>query len=106
MSGMREEAERIMGLKRFKRDVGLEKMPKCRYGGHLTISEMNPFSLNLYIGQVFDTVLEEESTKKKHRRKATIKEVYPHHVLCMVSGHRECFTYNELSTMNAIRRNV
>lgn len=70
----------------------------------LMAEDMTPRRLHLYIGQMVDVLLKDENGNYKRKGTIEIRKLYKHHALCKVNGRwNESFTYNELSTMAAVR---
>lgn len=73
--------------------VGFDR--KRRYDGRLHVSQMNPATLCIRIGQRI-TMNDEENGK----RTAVIKKLYKNHALCLINGRfYESYTYNELACL-------
>lgn len=73
---------------------------KADKGMRIMIWDMNPRTLGLKTGQVFVIRKKDPKTGEQWDRSVQIKTLYPHHVLCRVSGSfSECFTYSELYMM-------
>ncbi len=84
--------------------VGVTKEPKTDI--RLTAEDMTPVRLNLYKGQNISVLFTDEEGNKK-KGFVQIRKLYKHHALCKVNGRRnECYSYNELSTLAAVRKGL
>lgn len=73
----------------------------------LTEHDMNPRSLKLYVGQILNVSFTDEKSGNRRKGFIQIKKLFEHHALCKVNGKfNECYTYNELSTMVAVREGL
>lgn len=73
-------------------------------GPRMTVDDMNPVRLCLYIGQLFQ-IVKTDNHGNESKKNVQIKKFFKNHALCKVNGRtNECFTYNELATMAAQKK--
>lgn len=69
----------------------------------MTVDDMNPVMLCLYIGQHFQ-IVKTDNHGNESKKNVQIKKFFKNHALCKVNGQNECFTYNELASMVAQKK--
>lgn len=86
--------------KKINHGIGRIREPEIQ----LTDEDMTPGRLHLYIGKTIAVIFKDEHGNFRKKGTIEIRKLYRHHALCKVNGKwSECFTYNELSTMAAVR---